>query len=76
MKEAGLDFQGLLPEQIQGFGLGVMAARARSCGQVLGIPQSSIRSMALTGPVSWPPTTRAGTMTGRSPQPSPPQPGT
>lgn len=38
-----LDFQGLLPEQIQGFGLGVMAARARSCGQVLGIPQSSIR---------------------------------
>ena len=38
-----LDYQGLLPEQIQGFGLGVMAARARYCGQKLGIPQGSIR---------------------------------
>lgn len=38
-----LDYAGLLPEQIQGFGLGVMAARARYCGQALGIPQSSIR---------------------------------
>ena len=31
------DFSGLLPEQIQGFGLGVMAARARWCAQEDGI---------------------------------------
>ena len=38
-----LDYRGLLPEQIQGFGLGVMAARARYCGQELGIPRETIR---------------------------------
>lgn len=42
--EAGnLDFRGLAPEQIQGFGLGVMAARARYCGRELGIAPEQIR---------------------------------
>lgn len=36
--EAGhYDWQGLLPEQVQGFGLGVMAARARYYAETLGL---------------------------------------
>ena len=38
-----LDFLGLAPEQIQGFGLGVMAARARFCAREMGLPPEDIR---------------------------------
>ena len=38
-----LDFLGLLPEQIQGFGLGVMAARAAYCADELGLPRENLR---------------------------------
>ncbi len=38
-----LDFWGLLPEQIQGFGLGVMAARAAYCAEELGLPRENLR---------------------------------
>ena len=38
-----IDFRGLKPEQIQGFGLGVMAARAAYYGNVMGIPAEGIR---------------------------------
>lgn len=38
-----LDFSGLLPEQIRGFGLGVMAARAGYCARDLAIPSEDIR---------------------------------
>lgn len=42
--EAGKpDYQGLLPEQIQGFGLGVMAARARYVAAELGLPTEPVR---------------------------------
>ena len=42
--EAGhFDWQGLLPEQIQGFGLGVMAARARYYAPSLGLDPEEIR---------------------------------
>lgn len=43
-KETGeFDFAGLLPEQVQGFGLGVMEARARWCAQEDGIDFSNGR---------------------------------
>ena len=38
-----LDFQGLRPEQVQGFGLGVMAARAAYCAGRLGLDPASVR---------------------------------
>lgn len=38
-----LDFLGLLPEQIQGFGLGVMAARTAYCAEELGLPRENLR---------------------------------
>ena len=42
--EAGhFDWQGLLPEQVQGFGLGVMAARARYYAPELGLDPEEIR---------------------------------
>jgi len=42
--EAGhFDWQGLLPEQIQGFGLGVMAARARFYAPELGVDPDALR---------------------------------
>lgn len=42
--EAGeLDFLGLAPEQVQGFGLGVMATRARYAAKELGLSQESVR---------------------------------
>ena len=42
--EAGhFDWQGLLPEQVQGFGLGVMAARARYYAPELGLDPDAIR---------------------------------
>lgn len=42
--EAGhFDWQGLLPEQVQGFGLGVMAARARYYAPELGLDPEQIR---------------------------------
>lgn len=42
--EAGhFDWQGLLPEQIQGFGLGVMAARARYYAPTLNLDPEEIR---------------------------------
>ncbi len=37
------DFLGLAPEQIQGFGLGVMAARARYAAKELGLSPESVR---------------------------------
>ena len=37
-EDGQLDFGGLLPEQVQGFGLGVMAARARYYAEKEGIP--------------------------------------
>lgn len=37
-----LDFLGLLPEQIQGFGLGVMAARAAYCAEELHLPSRNL----------------------------------
>ena len=42
--EAGhFDWQGLMPEQVQGFGLGVMAARARYYAPTLGLDPEEIR---------------------------------
>lgn len=38
-----LDFLGLAPEQIQGFGLGVMAARAKYAAQEMGLSTDTIR---------------------------------
>ena len=38
-----LDFGGLLPEQVRGFGLGVMAARAAYCARELGVDFSNGR---------------------------------
>lgn len=38
-----LDFRGLAPEQIQGFGLGVMAARAAYAAHGLGLPTAPVR---------------------------------
>ncbi len=38
------DFAGLLPEQVQGFGLGVMAARARYYAEKEGLDLSSLRA--------------------------------
>ena len=37
------DFLGLLPEQIQGFGLGVMATRAAFTARELGLPEAPLR---------------------------------
>ncbi len=37
-----LDFAGLLPEQVQGFGLGVMAARARFAARERGLPEEPV----------------------------------
>lgn len=37
------DFMGLLPEQLQGFGLGVMAARARYAARERGLPTEKVR---------------------------------
>lgn len=42
--QGNLDFTGLLPEQIRGFGLGVMAARARYAAGKLGISPEQIRA--------------------------------
>ncbi len=38
-----LDFLGLAPEQVQGFGLGVMAARAEYAARELGLPTDTLR---------------------------------
>lgn len=38
-----LDFLGLAPEQIQGFGLGVMAARAKYAARSMGLPEEDVR---------------------------------
>lgn len=42
-----LDFQGLLPEQIQGYGLGVMEARAKFYARKRGLPEEQV---AVFGP--------------------------
>lgn len=42
-ENGNLDFMGLLPHQIQGFGLGVMAARARYAARERGISPDTIR---------------------------------
>lgn len=71
-----LDYQGLLPEQIQGFGLGVMAARAATAARSWEFPRAPSGSTVPTEPVSWPPTPPEGTMTVLSLPLLPPPPGT
>lgn len=42
-EDGRFDWQGLLPEQVQGFGLGVMAARAKYYAPALGLDPEKIR---------------------------------